>query len=181
MENTENPPKIRLQLIFNGKRAHRRIQYIWPVRLNKKYSFFKKKNFLSWTIEGELLYNWKEYKRRNDKLRWPINATVNDLFETNPFSGTFWRRETKNRLWPNSLNFFQQKKLSKLRFNGFHKGFQIIVAPFIFLRHFNKTNSCIHVYNVFRCPQGFHRIKAKNLWDYWNTVFQRHLQRHSYL
>jgi len=28
MENTENPPKIRLQLIFNGKRAHRRIQYI---------------------------------------------------------------------------------------------------------------------------------------------------------
>ena len=25
MENTENPPKIRLQLIFNGKRAHRRI------------------------------------------------------------------------------------------------------------------------------------------------------------
>ena len=36
MENTENPPKIRLQLIFNGKRAHRRIQYIWPVRPNKK-------------------------------------------------------------------------------------------------------------------------------------------------
>jgi hypothetical protein len=25
MENTENPTKIRLQLIFNGKRAHRRI------------------------------------------------------------------------------------------------------------------------------------------------------------
>ena len=21
----------------------------------------------------------------------------------------------------------------------------------------------VHVYNVFRCPQGFHRIKAKNL------------------
>ena len=43
MENTENPPKIRLQLIFNGKRAHRRIQYIWPVRRNKKLFVLLKK------------------------------------------------------------------------------------------------------------------------------------------
>jgi len=50
MENTENPPKIRLQLIFNGKRAHRRIQYIFDwsdqikiIRsLKKKLPFFDK-------------------------------------------------------------------------------------------------------------------------------------------
>ena len=180
MENTENPPKIRLQLIFNGKRAHRRIQYIWTVRPNKNYSFFKKTFFLRqqkgsfFIIEKNIKGGMISYFGRSMQRQMIF-------FKTNKFSGAFWRRETKNRLWPNSLNFFQQKKLSKLRFNGFHKGFQIIVAPFIFLRHFNKTNSCIHVYNVFRCPQGFHRIKAKNLWDYWNTVFQRHLQRHSYL
>ena len=38
----------------------------------------------------------------------------------------------------------------------------------------------MYMYNTTKCPQGFHRLKAKNLWDHWNSAFQTHLQTHSY-
>jgi len=30
----------------------------------------------------------------------------------------------------------------------------------------------MYMYNTTKCPQGFHRFKAKNLWDDWNSAFQ---------
>jgi len=80
-------------------------------------------------------------------------------------------------LWPKSLKFLAQTIKAKIQWlserfsnHNCHR-YSSNGISIIFL---------MYMYNKTKCPQGFHRLKAKNLWDYWNSVFQIHLQTYSY-
>ena len=138
------------------------------------------------------IFNYEEEGRSNNgKIQWKIpriqqKSAYNWSLMENVLTGGFNTFDRSDQT--------EKRKKTKTRKNGCDQKLQIsctnsIKAKIRWLSERFSNHHCLrwslnsisiisimYMYNTTKCPQGFHRLKAKNLWDDWNSAFQTHLQ-----